>query len=94
WIDHPKHPVLVIRLEDFTRSLKSAIGRVLDLPEDSIALRTSNVGSTKQYAELLRNVKNSFKLPLEELDQIYGTRYAKHFYVHDLPSLRTKWGQC
>ena len=81
--------LLLIRLEDMNRVANQAMTEFLQIKD--FKLIQSNVGAEKPYASLYRNFK---KLPLPDLylEEIYGTKFAKHFYTsQEIENFREKW---
>ena len=83
--------VLVIRMEDLNRALKSGLADLLDVEERDIQMRRSNVGKDKKYADLLAEVKERMTIPSSVSERIWSTDYAQHFYGPDIDHLREKW---
>ena len=90
-IEHPVHPVLVLRLEDLDRSLNPSLCRFLQTPGRAFEPTRTNVGSHKHYGTLLKEVKRNLRLPVDTLRRVYSTRYARHFYGPDITSLMSRW---
>jgi len=81
--------LLLIRLEDLNRVAEQAMTGFLQIKRFNLI--QSNVGAEKQYASLYRDFK---KLPLPKayLEEIYGTKFAKHFYTdHEIENFYEKW---
>jgi hypothetical protein len=81
--------LLLMRLEDMNRVAGQAMTEFLHIRD--FRLIQSNVGAEKPYASLYRDFK---KLPLPEayLEEIYGTKFAKHFYTgREIENFREKW---
>ena len=81
--------LLLIRLEDMNRVANRAMTEFLQIKD--FKLIQSNVGAGKPYASLYRDFK---KLPLPEvyLEEIYDTKFAKHFYTsQEIETFREKW---
>jgi hypothetical protein len=93
-IEHSVHPVLVMRVEDLTRSFRNAMEAFLGITRDDWPTRSlANVGADKQYGDVLREVKSRLKLSQELLTRVYSTQYAKHFYLPDISSLYERWSE-
>ena len=81
--------LLLIRLEDMNRVADQAMTEFLQIK--NFNLIKSNVGAEKQYASLYGDFK---KMPLPEiyLEEIYGTKFAKHFYTdREIKIFYGKW---
>ncbi len=81
--------LLLIRLEDINRIARQAMTEFLHIKDFNLI--QSNVGAEKQYASLYKDFKN---LPLPEtyLAEIYGTKFAKHFYTdREIENFHRKW---
>ncbi|MCU0286868.1 MAG: putative capsular polysaccharide synthesis family protein [Acidobacteria bacterium] len=73
--------VLVMRIEDMSESFQDAMAEFLKI--DKIKLIKDNTADNKKYWHEYQTVLKNFKLPLEFLDLIYATPYARHFYRND-----------
>ena len=71
--------LLILRAEISDKLKEEAISSFLKMP--NFKLTRSNVGSSKDYAKLYKNFKDSLILPQTYLDQMYDSLYFKHFYA-------------
>lgn len=81
--------ILCIQLEvldqKFSKAMKDYIGL-------NIQLKSSNIGNDKLGAELYKEVKSTYKLPLEKESIIFDSKYLNHFYSHkDILSMKSRW---
>jgi len=85
--------ILVIRLEDLTTCCENAMHDFLGI--QSFSLSNDNTGQKKWYAEIYRQTLKEFKIPKLYLDQIYNSRFSKHFYsCEELQRFKMKWMEC
>ncbi len=83
---------LLIRLEDLDRCGPQALSDFLDI--DSVALVKANVGGEKAYARLYRQFVGRVRFPVDFVNRIYDSRYARHFYTEsEIAAFRSKWGE-
>jgi len=81
--------LLLIRLENLKECAKSAIQEFLGL-EDFTLLNT-NLADEKDYAVLYRAFKE-MPLPMEYVERIYNTQFARHFYSDvELDAFAKRW---
>ena len=58
----------------------------------SISLRRANVAANKQYSVAYRQLPEKFSLSMAAGNQIYESRYARHFYPDNIRNeLMKKW---
>lgn len=81
--------LMVVRVEDLDRC-ESAIAEFVGLPD--LRLHQANRGGMKWYAPLYQNFLRHF-IPNEALlDQLYNSRYMKHFYSQkEITGFREAW---
>lgn len=61
---------------------------------DAPPLRKLHISERKSSKQVYRRFLQNVKLPVTLLDQMYDSRYARHFYSPDeIARLRRKWGQ-
>jgi hypothetical protein len=88
----PQADLLLIRLQDLNRCASQAICEFLDL--DAFSLVNANLGETKAYVDIYRAFKAQIAFPASYLDQMYDSRFARHFFCEaERQELRAKWGQ-
>lgn len=81
--------VLVIRVEDMTRSVGAAMKAFMGI--EGFAARRENRADQKYYSKLARMFKRK-PLPPEYVEAMYGTLYSRHFYTEaELSELTQKW---
>jgi hypothetical protein len=82
--------VLLIRLEDFNRVLSSSLSAFLDLRIAGI--QDANISADKSYSRTYRRFRDRIDLPVDYVDRIYGSRFARHFYSQsELDRFRKRW---
>lgn len=90
-IEDSTYPTLILRL-DLDNEHKSE--RVRDFLENpSINIEYSNTRQDKGKEDVYQVFKNSLNLNSEQLDLVYKSRYAQHFFTPDeIDSLKQNWG--
>jgi len=89
-ISRDRISLLVLRCELDDRIKEKAIADFLGLDEFEI-IRT-NVASEKSYATQYAEFKERIKIPPALLDQMYNSRFARHFYSsEELEQFRARW---
>lgn len=92
--------LLLLRLEDLPRVFLPALDEWLagsDFSpqlDRSLALERerSNDGSTKAYSDLYKSFRENLRIDAAELDAVYGSRVARHFYTaEELATFRSRW---
>jgi hypothetical protein len=82
--------LLVLRTEDLTVSLSTALRQFLDLP--AVDLRRAKEGKDAYYAAAYLHVKREATLPTSTLDRLYSSPLARHFYSdEELSAFRSAW---
>lgn len=83
--------LLVLRHDDLAAA-PAALTAFLGV--EIAALERANVGSEKGYATAYELFRTTASIPGEALDDVYGTRFARHFWSADeLAALRTRWSR-
>lgn len=83
--------LLILRLEDLDRCIKPAMLQFLGI--EDFVLHSVNIGEEKEYSEIYKGFKK-LPLPVEYVQQIYGTKFAHHFYTEEeLMAFKKKWTQ-
>ena len=78
YLDVPRAPTLVIRLENLDRCAAEAMREFLGI-EDFHLIR-ANVAAEKDYAEIYEAFKR-VPLPKDYVEATYATKFARHFYT-------------
>jgi hypothetical protein len=82
--------VLLIRTELDDLLKAQIIGEFTGL--ENFTLIRRNAGETKEYGEVYKAFKQRLVVPDEHLKEIYGSRYAQHFFTPDsIQTLRSRW---
>jgi hypothetical protein len=82
--------LLVLRCELDDRTKAQAIANFLDLDEFEIV--RSNVTSEKSYAREYAEFKKRIRIPPTLLDQMYNSKFARHFYSREeIEQLSARW---
>ena len=85
---HP--PLLVLRSEDIDRCASEAVCSFLGL--DRFTVVPSNVATDKARGAFYRRFLQTLRLPASFLDQVYGSRYVRHFYAdEEIQAFRARW---
>ncbi len=81
--------LLLIRLEDLNRVAENAFEEFIGVK--NLKIINTNTSEQKKYADLYRRFKER-PLPVEYVDAIYATRFARHFYTDaELNTFRKNW---
>lgn len=87
---HPNVHVLLIKVENMTACLCSALQSFLGLPIQ--AIYQANIGSRKPYHRLYEMVLDTLTIPAADLDRIYRAQYVRHFYSpEEIDGFRRRW---
>jgi hypothetical protein len=82
--------VLVLRTDRLADTFAGAVDAFLDRP--GIALLQRNVSAEKATGGLYDEFRRQPRLPESYLDQMYSSRFARHFFTDDeLADLRRSW---
>jgi hypothetical protein len=89
-IERPAVRVLLLRQENLTAA-PDAVARFLGL-DGSVPVPPRNEAAAKEYGARYREFLGAVKLTDPVLDQVYGSRYARHFYADsELDRFRRRW---
>ena len=89
-IETPAARVLLLRQENLDAA-PAALGGFLGRPAP-VPVPARNEAATKEYAGRYREFLASVRLPEPVLDEVYGSRYARHFYADsELERFRRRW---
>lgn len=89
---YPRYDVLLIRTELDDRIKGDIIGQFAGLKDFTIIRR--NEGETKDYGDVYKAFKQRLIVSEEHLNQIYQSRYARHFFsANEIDKMRTRWQQ-
>jgi hypothetical protein len=81
--------LIILRLEDLNRVAGKAFDDFLGLKDFRIV--SVNVGEEKPYADLYQKFKQR-PLPAKYVDEVYKTRFARHFYTDaEIDQFHQKW---
>ena len=85
----PKVDLVIIRLEDLNRVAVPVVDKFLGIHD--FKLYPSNIGDEKDYADVYRAFKAT-PLPLDYVQRIYQSRFARHFYTEaEITAFTNKW---
>lgn len=88
--ESPRYAMLLLRTEDMDRIGGSAISRFLDV--GVMPLVTTNRAREQTYAAAYERFLACIELPGWYLDEMYGSRLARHFYSdEELDGMRRQW---
>ncbi len=83
---------LLIRLEDMNGSINRVLEDFIEVP--GIELTHENPSAGKPYGDLYKNLIARLRLDDDYLDEMYGSRYARHFYTAaELGRFRRRWSR-
>ena len=85
--------ICIIRLENLSNIFSRAISDLFDKDYHHIYLNTSNITEKKRYSDAYKYVTNNINLPYNDLNVIYNSKYALHFYEDLIPSFIERWSQ-
>jgi len=87
----PKVDLVIIRLEDLNRVAVPVMDKFLGIHD--FKLYSSNIGDEKEYAKVYRAFKST-PLPLDYVQRIYQSRFARHFYTEaEITAFTNKWAR-
>jgi hypothetical protein len=82
--------LLILRCELDDRTKAQAIADFLDL--DEFEILRSNIASEKSYARQYAEFKQRIRIPPALLDQMYNSKFARHFYSsQEREQFRAHW---
>lgn len=82
--------VLLIRLENLTECARDAFKEFLNV--EDFSLTNTNIGSEKDYAPIYKKLKDSIRLPDSYIDEMYTSKYTRHFYSEaEIARFETRW---
>lgn len=82
--------VLLLKLEKLNECASVALRDFLGL--EDFQLVESNTAEDKSYADLYKSFRREVALPESYLDEVYGTRFSRHFYTPvEIDAFRRKW---
>ena len=85
-----RNKILIIQLEKLNQNFIKAMKDFLNVDFDY--LYNFNLSSKKLEDKIYLNLKNKYKLSDSKLEQIYSSKYVKHFYNEtQLESFKNKW---
>jgi hypothetical protein len=85
-----KAVVLLVKLEQLNACARAAFEEFLGLSE--FRLVNVNVGEDKDYADVYRRFRDKLVLSREYVDEMYASRYVRHFYTEEeIAAFRSKW---
>jgi len=84
--------VLIYRFENI-KNLQSILEEFFNIKLEE-GLSNRNFSTNKDYGEIYSIVKNKLTLPMNYLDKIYDTKFARYFYtVDEIKKFKEHWGQ-
>jgi hypothetical protein len=86
----PDADILLIKLERLYDCYKVAFRQFLGISD--FQLLNTNISCQKAYYPVYKNVKETIKVPMSDLDNIYNTRFARQFYTdQEIAGFKRKW---
>lgn len=98
WSIYPPDPsspmrVLVFRLEDIEK-IPQALGHMHGMSPKSFTMVREASSNDSGHGEAYDRLRGVFRLPLPLLEQIYSSRYCRHFYRRaELERFMQKWAE-
>lgn len=88
-----QHRLLVVRLEDFDQVLPAALGALYEVePERFEVLHVRRGVEADGWGEAYRQYLETIRFDEYYLDEIYASKYAKHFYTKkELEGFKQRW---
>jgi hypothetical protein len=84
-----KASLLLLRMEDLSQVFEMAMRDFMGI---SIPLQRANEAASKQYSPAYRQLLGKFSLSMAAGNEIYKSRYARHFYPDNIRNeLMEKW---
>jgi hypothetical protein len=88
--ENSHYDILLIKTELDDTLKAQIIGEFAGL--ENFTLIRRNVGESKDYGEVYKAFKQRLIVPDERLNEIYGSRYAQHFFSADeIEVMRSRW---
>jgi len=88
----PRADILLIKLEQLSECCRDAFAEFLGIRD--FHLRNANVSMHKPYKKTYKKVLDSIAVPPCDLEKIYSSRYARHFYsAREIADFRQRWSQ-
>jgi hypothetical protein len=86
--------LLILRCELDDQAKAQAISNFLGIKE--LEIKRSNIASEKEYAQQYADFKQQINVPPALLDEMYNSKYARHFYsIEERNQFRARWsGNC
>ncbi len=82
--------LMVIKLDNLKKCHKEAFKQFLNI--EDFKLNDTNVAFRKEYYDIYQYFINSIELPLTYIDDVYSSKFVKHFYSEDeILKFRNKW---
>jgi hypothetical protein len=82
--------LLLIRLESLDQCARDAFKAFLDV--DDFVLLKANTAKEKEYAPLYQKFRESITFSDAYVDQMYTSKYMRHFYTQDeITRFKSKW---
>jgi hypothetical protein len=82
--------LLVLKVEVADQIKETAIAQFLGIKDFKIV--NDNVGDSKDYSDIYKNFKQSFKLPLAYVEEMCNSQYFRHFYTEkEINQVFSKW---
>ncbi len=82
--------VLILRAELDDAVKAAVLGEFLDIP--GFTLTRDNEGEQKEYRDLYRAFREDIRFPAWYLEEMYGSRFARHFYsAAEITRFRRRW---
>jgi hypothetical protein len=84
---------LLLRLESFAR-LPEALAEFYGIPPGSVDIVSENRASDRHDHDSYESLRGELHLPRESLEQLYASRYVRHFYSsEEIEGFMARWKQ-
>ena len=84
--------MLLIRLENLNTCAADAIREFLGI--ENFKLESGNISENKDYGDAYKKFLAAIDIPQSYLDEMYNSRYARHFYSsEEIASFRKMWAR-
>jgi hypothetical protein len=88
----PRARVLLLRLKDFARHHGEPVKAFLGSRD--VRLLDANTRESKAYADVYETFSKTARLPIEYVDRMYRSKYARHFYTQEeIARFYDKWSR-
>lgn len=87
-----KYHHMLLKMEDLDTIFPIAIMKFLNLKKP-LHIKSANIGETKHYASIYKEVKGNLKLDSNKINQIVNSTFFQQFYLKDKFKVINKWAK-